>query len=105
MVSPMSRTEPKPAFGEEVTFSVGLAEVRGPVHEVYGPPAGGTSSSSSPPEVSGEMFDEPTMVSLPLADVKRVAPTAWSRRAPTTAVVPLHAARSRPLPARCRLVR
>ena len=71
----MRKTEPEPEYGEEVTFSLGLEEVHGTVHEVYGPPGHRHVVIMLTPEIS-EVVDEPATVSLPLADVKRVAPAA-----------------------------
>ena len=69
-------TESELSYGEEVAISWGLAEVHGTVHEIYGPPARRHVVIMLTPEVSGDIVDEATTVSVPLDAVKRVAPAA-----------------------------
>jgi len=75
LVKPMRKAEAEPEYGEEVSFPLGLEEVHGTVHEVYGPPGHRHVVIMLTPEISG-VVDEPTTVTLPLDDVKRVAPAA-----------------------------
>ena len=60
--------------GDEVMIPWGSTEVRGRVNEVYGPPAQRRVNVALEPELSSFVVDEPTTVSLPLADVKKVVP-------------------------------
>ena len=61
-------------YGDEVMIPWGSTEVRGRVNEVYGPPAQRRVNVALEPELSSFVVDEPTTVSLPLADVKKVVP-------------------------------
>jgi hypothetical protein len=72
----MTMPEAELSYGEEVEISWGLAEVHGTVHEVYGPSARRHVVIMLTPEVSGDVVDEPTTVSMPIDSVKRVAPAA-----------------------------
>ena len=62
--------------GDEVLIPWGSTEVRGRVAEVYGPPAQRRVKVALEPPLSSFVVDEPTTVSLPLADVKKVVPAA-----------------------------
>jgi hypothetical protein len=68
----MRKAEAEPEYGDEVSFPLGLKEVHGTVHEACGPPHVVIMLT---PEISG-VVEEPTTVTLPLDDVKRVAPAA-----------------------------
>ena len=61
-------------YGDEVMIPWGCTEVRGRVVEVFGPPAQRRVNVALEPELSSFVVDEPAMVSLPLADVKKVVP-------------------------------
>lgn len=61
-------------YGDEVMIPWGSTEVRGRVAEVYGPPAKRRVLVALEPELSSYVVDEPTTVSIPLTDVKRVVP-------------------------------
>jgi hypothetical protein len=74
LVKPTRKAEAEPEYGEEVSFPLGLEEVHGTVHEVYGPGHRHVVIMLTP-EISG-VVDEPTTVTVPLDDVKRVAPAA-----------------------------
>lgn len=63
-------------YGDEVVIPWGFTEVHGRVAEVYGPPAQRRVIVALEPELSSYVVDEPTTVSLPLADVKKVVPPA-----------------------------
>jgi hypothetical protein len=67
----MRKAKAEPEYGEEVSFPLGLKGVH-TVHEVYGPPRHRLVVIMLTPEISG-VVDEPTTVTLPLDDVKRVA--------------------------------
>lgn len=69
-------TESDFTYGDEVAISWGLAEVHGTIHEIYGPPTRRHVVIMLTPEVSGDVVDEPTTVSVPLDAVKRVEPAA-----------------------------
>lgn len=58
--------------GDQVLVLWGLAEVLGQVVEVYGPPARSFVVVELTPELSGEIVDEPTTVSLPIDAVQLV---------------------------------
>jgi len=64
------------SYGEPVVVAWGLADVIGTVHEVYGPPARKHVVVKLTPELSGDVVDEPTTVSVPLDAVRRVEPAA-----------------------------
>ncbi len=65
------------SYGDEVLIPWGFEEdVRGTVQEVYGPLARRHVVVLLTPEVSGEVVDEPSTVSMPLDAVKKVAPAA-----------------------------
>ncbi len=64
------------SYGEPVIVVWGLADVIGTVHEVYGPPARKHVVVKLTPELSGDVVDEPTTVSVPLDAVRRVEPAA-----------------------------
>lgn len=57
-------------IGDEVLISWGVSEVRGRVGEVYGPAGHPHVVVRLTPELSGEVVDEPTTVSLPLDSVR-----------------------------------
>lgn len=57
--------------GEVVVVPWGLAEVRGTIVEIYGNAARAHVVIELTPEVSGDVVDEPTTVSLPLDSVRR----------------------------------
>lgn len=68
---------PNLRFGDEVLIPWGPAtDVRGTVHEVYGPPARPHVLVMLTPELSDSVVDEPVTVSLPIDSVKKVAPAA-----------------------------
>lgn len=52
----------------------GFTEVRGRVAEVYGPPALRRVVVALEPQLSSYVVAEPTTVSLPIADVRKVVP-------------------------------
>lgn len=62
-------------YGDEVVIPWGFVEVRGRVAEVYGPPQQRRVIVALDPELSSHVVDEPTTVSIPLTDVKKVAST------------------------------
>lgn len=64
------------AYGDEVLVSWGFEDVRGRVQEVYGPPARRHVVVLLTPELSGDIVDEPSTVSLPLDAVTKVASVA-----------------------------
>ncbi len=64
------------SYGEPVVVAWGLADVIGTVHEVYGSPARKHVVVKLTPELSGDVVDEPTTVSVPLDAVRRVEPAA-----------------------------
>jgi hypothetical protein len=57
--------------GEFVILLWGLAEVRGTIAEIYSNAARTHVVIELTPEVSGDVVDEPTTVSLPLQSVRR----------------------------------
>ncbi|MCC6225875.1 MAG: hypothetical protein IT195_05675 [Microthrixaceae bacterium] len=63
-------------IGESVIVPWGLAEVRGNVVEVYGRGQRVHVVIRLSPDVSGDVVDEPTTVSLPIDDVRRVGVAA-----------------------------
>lgn len=63
-------------YGDEVAIPWGNTEVHGRVAEVYGPPAQRRVIVALEPELSSYVVDEPTTVSIPITDVKRVVPAA-----------------------------
>lgn len=63
-------------YGDGVVIPWGFTEVHGRVAEVYGPPAQRRVIVALEPELSSFVVDEPTTVSIPLTDVKKVVPTA-----------------------------
>jgi hypothetical protein len=66
------------AYGDEVLIPWGFegVRVRGAVREVYGPPGRRHVIVLLTPELSGEIVDEPSTVSMPFDAVERVAPAA-----------------------------
>jgi hypothetical protein len=60
--------------GEEVIIPWGLTEVHGRVAEVYGPPADRRVLVALEPMLSSHVVDEPTTVSLPIRDVRKILP-------------------------------
>lgn len=62
--------------GDEVVIPWGLTEVRGRIAEVYGPLGHRRVIVSLEPALSDYVVDVPTTVSIPIADVKKVAPAA-----------------------------
>lgn len=64
------------SYGDEVVIPWGFTEVHGRVAEVYGPPAQRRVLVALEPELSSYVVDEPTTVSIPLDDVKKVVPAA-----------------------------
>ena len=66
------------AFGDEVLIPWGIDEVRGNVHEIYGPVGRRQVVVRLTPELSGYVVDEPTTVVYPLDAVRKVAPAASS---------------------------
>lgn len=65
------------AFGDEVLIPWGFEDdVRGTVQEVYGPPARRHVVVLLTPELSGDIVDEPSTVSMPIGAVKKAAPAA-----------------------------
>jgi hypothetical protein len=64
------------SYGDHVQVPWGFTEVRGTVQEVYGPPGRRQVVVLLPPELSGDIVDEPSTVSVPIDAVKRVAPAA-----------------------------
>ncbi len=63
-------------YGDEVVIPWGFTEVHGRVAEVYGPPGQRRVIVALEPELSSYVVDEPTTVSIPLTDVKKVLPAA-----------------------------
>jgi hypothetical protein len=69
--------DPDLRYGDEVLIPWGPStEVRGTVHEVYGPPDRRHVLVLLTPQLTGTVIDEPSTVSLPIAAVKKVAPAA-----------------------------
>ena len=65
------------AYGDEVLIPWGFEDdVRGTVQEVYGPPARRHVVVLLTPELSGDIVDEPSTVSMPIDAVKKAAPAA-----------------------------
>ena len=64
------------SYGDEVLIPWGFGEVRGTVKEVYGPATRRHVVVLLTPDLSGEIVDEPSTVSLPVDKVKKVAPAA-----------------------------
>lgn len=62
--------------GEVVIVPWGLAEVRGTIAEIYGNAARAHVVIELNAEVSGDVVDEPTTVSLPLESVRRAGVAA-----------------------------
>ena len=63
------------AYGDEVLIPWGFEDdVRGTVQEVYGPPARRHVVVLLTPELSGDIVDEPSTVSMPIDAVKKAAP-------------------------------
>jgi len=62
--------------GEVVVVPWGLAEVRGTIAEIYGNATRAHVVIELTPEVSGDVVDEPTTVSLPLRSVRRAGVAA-----------------------------
>jgi hypothetical protein len=62
--------------GETVIVAWGLAEIRGTVVELYGASPRTHIVVELTPEISGDVVDEPTTVSLPLAAVRRAGVAA-----------------------------
>ncbi|MGH9156799.1 MAG: hypothetical protein ACRD1K_13410 [Acidimicrobiales bacterium] len=62
--------------GEAVIVPWGLAEVRGTIAEIYGNAARAHVVIELTPEVSGDVVDEPTTVSLPLESVRHAGVSA-----------------------------
>ena len=60
--------------GDEVVIPWGATEVHGRVAEVYGPPAQRRVLVALEAVLSSGVVDDPTTVSIPLADVKYVPP-------------------------------
>ena len=56
--------------GDQVLVLWGLAEVRGTIIELYGPPTRSHVVVELTPELTGEIVDEPTTVSLPVEAVR-----------------------------------
>lgn len=69
-------TDAELSYGQEVTIPWGLAAVHGTVHEIYGPPARRHVVVRLSPEVSGDVVDEATTVSMPIDAVTPVIPAA-----------------------------
>lgn len=63
-------------FGEEVAITWGVSEVRGRVVEVYGAPTRRHVVVELSPELSDFIVAEPTTVSLPVDEVKKVTSAA-----------------------------
>lgn len=61
-------------YDDEVLIQCCSTEVRGRVAEVYGPPALRRVVVALEPELSSYVMAEPTTVSLPIADVRKVVP-------------------------------
>lgn len=62
------------SYGDEVTVPWGLGnDVHGVVEEIYGPPGRRHAVVVLSPEISGDVVAETTTISLPLAEVQRVA--------------------------------
>jgi hypothetical protein len=61
---------PTPKVGDTVLVQWGLAEVRGRVAEIYGPPGRPYVVVELTPELSGEIVDESTTVSVPMEAVR-----------------------------------
>lgn len=61
-------------YDDEVMIQWGSAEIRGRVAEVYGPPALRRVIVALEPELSSYIVAEPTTVSIPIADVRKVVP-------------------------------
>jgi hypothetical protein len=57
--------------GDIVAFLWGVSEVHGTVAEVYGAKGNRQVVIALDPETSGYVVDEPTTVSLPIADVRK----------------------------------
>jgi len=64
------------AYGDVVLVSWGFEDVRGTVREVYGPPARRHVVVLLTPELSGDIVDEPSTVSVPFDAVTKVASVA-----------------------------
>lgn len=62
--------------GEVVVVPWGLAEVRGTIAEIYGNAKRIHVVIELTPEVSGDVVDEPTTVSLPVDSVRRAGVAA-----------------------------
>ena len=62
--------------GEVVVVAWGLAEVRGTITEIYGSATRADVVIEMTPEVSGDVIDEPTTVSLPLESIRRAGVAA-----------------------------
>lgn len=69
-------TEDDLRYGDEIAIPWGLDEVHGVVEEIYGPPLRRHVLVRLTPEVSGYVVAESTSVSLPIEDVRKVAPAA-----------------------------
>ena len=63
-------------YGDEVVIPWGFTEVHGRVAEIYGPPTLRRVIVALEPELSSFVVDEPTTVSVPITDVKRIVPAA-----------------------------
>jgi hypothetical protein len=59
-----------PTLGDVVLITWGVAETRGRVIEVYGAAGHRQVVLELTPELSGDMFVEPTTVSLPIDEVR-----------------------------------
>ena len=62
--------------GDVVVVPWGLAEVRGTIAEIYGSATRAHVVIELTPDVSGDVVDEPTTVSLPLESVRRAGVAA-----------------------------
>lgn len=69
-------SKPEFVYGEEVIIPWGVEEVRGTVHEVYGKPPRVRVVVRLTPELTGEVVDEPTTVTLRSDVVRKVVPAA-----------------------------
>lgn len=59
-------------IGETVAFMWGVSEVRGTVAEVYGDEGRRQVVVALDPETTGYVVDEPTTVSLPIEEIRRI---------------------------------
>lgn len=73
----MTMSDTELAYGDEVLIPWGMGnDVRGTVHEIYGPQGRRHVVVVLTPEVSGSVVDEPSTVSMPIDTVRKIAPAA-----------------------------